>query len=175
MALPIFAGVATAVPIMASKKAENKRKQAAANSYSAKYPLLDNCAAMEASIENAVLESKRIDASPAETAGAKRIKKRNSNAIRSWLLVMRGHLKDLTCGINVASTVQPIVASENIMRSAVEPEMKREVLSDKVMATVQPDTNNGNIAAPTREKGVNWVLIGGAIVGGFLLFNYLKK
>jgi hypothetical protein len=175
MALPIFAGVATAVPIMTSKKAENKRKQAAANTYSAKYPLLDNCAAMEASIQNAVTESKNIDASPAETAGAKRIKKRVSNAIRSWLLVMREHLKDLQCGINVASTVQPMIASENVMRSAVEPEMKREVIANTVMANVQPDTNNGNIASPTREKGVNWVLIGGVVVGGFLLLKYLKK
>lgn len=177
MAVPLVAG---GVGLAASKRAENRRRQAAANAYSTKYPLLNDCPSMEASIQKAVLESKNIDASPAKTAGAKRVKKRNSDALRSWLLVMREHLRDLTCGINVASTS---VAAAPALPAASTPISATTATLQDTAPAVLPQTEVGNVpaesgenlAAPTKKKGVNWILIGGVAVGAFLLFKYMKK
>lgn len=164
MAVPLIVGVG------ASKRAENRRRQAASNAFSQKYPLLNDCASMEASIKNAVLESKNIDASPATTAGAKRIKKRNSDALRSWLLVMREHLRDLTCGINVASTNVATPPVSPAPAPVTEPAVLPQIQVGNAMAD-----SSENLAAPTKKKGVNWFLIGGLVVGAVVVFKMLKK
>jgi hypothetical protein len=128
-----------------SKRNENRRKQAASNVYSTKYPLLNECAPMEAAIESAKAELKIINAAPVNTSGAKRIKKRNSDTLKSWIPVMKAHLKDLTCGINVASTesVVPIVMPTNreVLKTEKAPqgsESTNEATNDENL----PDPNN---------------------------------
>jgi hypothetical protein len=153
-----------------SKRNENRRKQAASNTYSTKYPLLNECAPMEAAIESAKYELKIIDAAPVNTSGAKRIKKRNSDTLKSWIGVMKAHLKDLTCGINVASTesVAPIVMPQ--VREILKPE--------KVLQTTESTTeatNDENLPQPDDKKGINWLLIGGVLVGVFVIFKFMKN
>lgn len=193
MAVPVIVGVTL------SKRAANRRKQAAANVFSQKYPLLDDAGAMQNAIDAAVLELKNIDATPAKTAGAKRIKKRNSDALRQWIVVMNEHNKDLKSGINIASTqvaatVEPAVPASPAVPTATtiikeqETQPIQAVLPQvqtgsatqepKELSDVNTETdvkNTGNLAASTKQKGVNWLLIAGVGVAIFLGYKYFKK
>jgi hypothetical protein len=171
MGYPIVAGAAA---LGLSKRAENRRKQAAANQFSGKYPLLNDCPAMESSISTALGELKTIDATPAKTAAARRVKKRNSDTLRSWLLVMREHLKDLTCGINVASTSVAPVPAQAVSSAQISPILD---MGQAVPTVAQEEVaqESVNLAAPTKKKGVNWILIGGVAVAGYFIYKFLKK
>lgn len=165
------------VPTIVARKAEQKRKQAAANQFSSKYPLTDSCDEMKQYISDAEKELKIINVSPAQTAGAKRVRKRNMDALSSWITVMKNHLKDLTCGIAIASSqpagaapVAPVAVQSAAPAASIAP--AAPVAAAEVAAPAQ---SGENLAAPTREKGVNWLLIGGLAVGAFLLFKTLKK
>lgn len=67
------------------------------------------------------------------------------------------------------------------IKAPVEPTTKTMVIAEasqepNTAATVQQGLQNGeNLAAPTKQKGVNWILIGGLLVGGFLLFKLIKR
>ena len=159
------------VPTIVARKAEQKRKQAAANQFSSKYPLTDSCDEMKQYISDAEKELKIINVSPAQTAGAKRVRKRNMEALSSWITVMKNHLKDLTCGIAIASS-QPAGAAP-VAPVAVQSAAPAASLAP--ISSAAPAQSSENLAAPTREKGVNWLLIGGLAVGAFLLFKTLKK
>ena len=120
---------------------------------------------MKKSISEAQSELKMIDRSPAQTAGAKRVRKRNMDALGSWISVMKDHLKDLTCGIAVAAT-QPAAPAPTPAPTPAAP-----------VAEVTPAVaeTGENLAAGTKEKGVNWLLIGGLVVGGLVIYKLLKK
>lgn len=48
----------------------------------------------------------------------------------------------------------------------------------KSVSQITPETdvkNSGNLAASTKKKGVNWLVIGGVLIGGYYLYKYLKK
>lgn len=184
MAVPVIVGVAL------SKRAANRRKQAAANEFSQKYPLLDNASAMQGSIDAAVLELKNINATPAKTAGAKRVKKRNSDTLRKWIIIMNEHNKDLKSGINIASTqvaaqavpmaTTMVTAQETLPIQAVLPQVQTGSTTQepKELSDVNTETdvqNTGNLAASTKQKGVNWLLIAGVGVAIFLGYKYFKK
>lgn len=114
MAVPIVAG---GLGLGLSKRAEKRKKQAATNNFSKKYPLSDDCDDMELLIKNANQELLNIERRPARTAAAKRVKKRDSSALRSWVSIMKDHLKDLKCGINVSS-VEPAQRMEPVIPPA---------------------------------------------------------
>lgn len=78
---------------------EAQRKEATANEMSGKYPLTNDCNLMKSTIEAAKAELAQINASRPSTAGGKRIKSRQLDALRSWINEMQNFLKDLTCGI----------------------------------------------------------------------------
>jgi hypothetical protein len=78
---------------------EAQRKEATANEMAGKYPLSNDCDLMKSTIEAAKAELAQINASRPSTAGGKRIKSRQTNALRSWINEMQNFLKDLTCGI----------------------------------------------------------------------------
>lgn len=182
MAVPVIVGVAL------SKRASNRRKQAAANAYSQKYPLLDDAGAMQVAIDAAVLELKNIDATPAKTAGAKRVKKRNSDTLRKWIVIMNEHNKDLKSGMNVASTQVGSVAAITREALAVLPTETKVVEATEIVkdqpksgtdvSDITPETNvdnAGNIAASTKKKGVNWLLIAGIGIAVYFGYKYYKK
>lgn len=72
-------------------------------------------------------------------------------------------------------------ATGDEIKASVEPTMKTVVISEtsqepNTAETVVKSLQNGeNLAAPTKQKGVNWVLIGGIVVGSILLFKFLKR
>jgi hypothetical protein len=165
MILPIGVGIA------ASKKAENKRKQAAANEYSKKYPLVDNIDSMQASLEAAKLELKNLNNMATKTAGAKRVKARNSFALTEWTSVMNGHIKDLKSGMNVASTETAI--------PIVMPLSNKEIpIPERAPQSTESESqtlNDQNLSESDNKKGVNWLLIGGAALGVFVIYKLIKK
>jgi hypothetical protein len=163
MPAPIFLAVPTGVGIAVSKKAENKRRQAASNEYSKKYPLLDDVSSMEASLSAARLELKNLNNMAANTAGAKRVKARNSSTLSKWTLVMSSHIKDLKAGMNMASSqVYPAQKVEGEKSSELNP-------------VAPPQEEVLDMVGENPKKGVNWLLIGGVAVGAFVIYKLIKK
>jgi hypothetical protein len=127
---------------------EAQRKEAASNVMSGKYPLTNDCDLMKSTIEAAKAELAQINASRPSTAGGKRIKARNADALRVWINEMQNFLKDLTCGIvytpsgikvtPVASTpsqetptpvapaapAQPIIYTAEVVKNYEQPSIK---------------------------------------------------
>ncbi len=160
-----FLFIPAGIGIAVSKKAENKRRQAASNEYSKKYPLVDDLSSMEASLSAAKLELKNFNNMSANTAGAKRVKARNTNLLNKWTLIMSGHIKDLKAGMNMASSqVAPIPA-----QATVAPVVAQEE------ASAPAQTAGEEIEGETPKKAVNWLLIGGVSVGAFLIYKLIKK
>lgn len=92
---------------------EAQRKEAASNIMSGKYPLTNDCNLMKSTIEAAKAELAQINASRPSTAGGRRIKARNADALKVWINEMQNFLKDLTCGIVYTPEgikVSPVVA-----------------------------------------------------------------
>ena len=105
---------------------EAQRKEAASSSASAKYPLTNDCDLMKSTIEAAKAELAQINASRPSTAGGKRIKARNADALKVWINEMQNFLKDLTCGITytpdgIKVTPVPSVASSTPSQVAPTP------------------------------------------------------
>jgi hypothetical protein len=157
--------VPAGIGIAVSKKAENKRRQAASNEFSKRYPLLDDLGSMESSLASAKLELKKLNSMAANTAGAKRVKARNTDLLNKWTLVMSSHIKDLKAGMNMASSqVAPVPA-----QATVAPVVAQEE------APAPAQTAGEEISAEAPQKGVNWLLIGGVAVGAFLIYKLIKK
>lgn len=163
------------VGVAASKKAENKRRQAAANEFSRKYPLSDDYSAMVSTLEAAKAELQNIKKSTANNAGEKRVKSRNTLMLTKWIDVINGHVKDLKVGVNIASTNAPSPAlpsqqvSYSPTRGAAE-RVKEETSEPVVGATEGKQTTE---AAPKGKP--NWMMIGGVALGIFVVYKLLKK
>ena len=160
-----FLFIPAGIGIAVSKKAENKRRQAASNEFSKRYPLLDDLGSMESSLASAKLELKNFNNMSANTAGAKRVKARNTDLLNKWTLIMSGHIKDLKAGMNMASSqVAPIPAQATLAPVVAQEE-----------ASAPAQTAGEEIAGETPKKVVNWLLIGGVAVGAFLIYKLIKK
>lgn len=148
---------------------EAQRKEAAANEFSGKYPLTNDCGTLQSTIDAAKAELANINASRPSTAGGKRIKKRNADALGAWLNEMQNYLKDLTCGI-VGSAVQgqpttitptppvaPVVFTKEVIKQYVaptppQPSAPSPTLPSGESATTSP--NELNVAPPKVQTQV---------------------
>ena len=140
-----FLFIPAGIGIAVSKKAENKRRQAASNEYSKKYPLVDDLSSMEASLSAAKLELKNFNNMATNTAGAKRVKSRNTDLLNKWTLVMSSHIKDLKAGMNMASSqVAPIPSQKTVAPVVAQEE-----------ASAPAQTAGEEIAGETPKKAVN--------------------
>lgn len=167
----IFLAPTAGLTVAAKKRAENRRKQAAANEFSKRYPLVDDAATMQNYISAANAELKALKASAAETAGAKRVKKRNVEMLTKWVLVMKDHSKDLKAGIAMASTdMAPVPPMTEGATPATLVKNQPDVLPPAPPVEQEPTAE----AAPAK-KGTNWLLIGGAVVAVILVVKLLKK
>lgn len=160
-----FLFIPAGIGIAVSKKAENKRRQAASNEFSKRYPLLDDLGSMESSLASAKLELKNFNNMSANTAGAKRVKARNTDLLNKWTLIMSGHIKDLKAGMNMASSQVAPVPSQK-----VEGEKASEL-----NPVAPPQEEISDMAGETPKKAVNWLLIGVVAVGAFLIYKLIKK
>jgi hypothetical protein len=164
MPLPYF--VAGGIGLGISQRKRNKRTQAASNKFSQKYPLLEDCQSMEASIKNAKDELKSISAAPAKNRKSRLFKSADEMALMSWLNTMRMHLKDLKCGLNMSSSSNAVIPAQQTVQAApIQAEIKEQ----------PAPSESQNLASVTKKKGVNWLLIGGVAVAGIVVFKMLKK
>lgn len=164
-----FLLVPTGIGIAVSKKAENKRIQAAANEFSKRYPLVDDLGSMESALAAAKLELKNLNNMAANTAGARRVKNRNTAQLTKWTLVMSGHIKDLKAGMNVASSQSAPTPAQAEVVAAVAP-----VVAQQESAPVA-ESADGGMTAESTKKGVNWLLIGGVAIAAFAIYKLVKK
>jgi hypothetical protein len=116
---------------------EAQRKEAASNTMSGKYPLTNDCNLMKSTIEAAKAELAQINASRPSTAGGKRIKARNADALKVWINEMQNFLKDLTCGIVYTPEGIKItpVAAPAVMPSPTTPTAPTPVAQQPIIFT----------------------------------------
>jgi len=159
------------VGIAASKKAENKRRQAAANEFSKKYPLVDDYAELSSSLDLAKKELQFIKNSKPKSAGEKRVKARNTLMLTKWIDVMNGHAKDLRVGVNIASSQGSAPSATSAPASAPTAAPDMNTISEPVVGA-----SEGKQTPEAAPKGkTNWMLIGGIALGVFVVYKLLKK
>lgn len=168
MPVPIFLAPTALVGIGLSKKAENKRSQAAANEFSKKYPLVDDITTMESYLSAAKTELKSIASMSANTAAARRVKNRNGSQLTKWTLVMGSHIKDLKSGMNMASSQVAPIPAMALLSSKAPIEAQQEVVPDM-------QNEGSQMSADSTKKGVNLLFVGGLAVAVFLIYKMLKK
>ena len=135
---------------------EAQRKEATANEMAGKYPLSNDCDLMKSTIEAAQAELAQINASRPSTAGGKRIKSRQTNALRSWINEMKNFLKDLTCGIlytpkGMMLTSAPASTPSNPLSGLGPIEKKTAVEPDRPVLGYTPGGPRGDAETPAEE------------------------
>jgi hypothetical protein len=165
--LPILA-VPTGIGIIAKRK-QARKMQGARNAFSKKYPLLEDVSSMEASISNAEKELSAIKRAPTKNAAARRAQGLSVSALSAWIITMKDQLRDLKAEISVATTSSSIVPT--MPNTSAQPVQQAQV----PIVAGTPIQNGENLAAPTVKKGVNWLLIGGLVVGGYFVYKLMKK
>ena len=162
-----------------SKKAKAKRAQAAANKWSTQFPLVDDYASMQAMILRASAQLKTLSAQNVRGRASKTLKAEIAE-LSKWIGVMKSHLKDLKSGLDLASTnvkaapTPTAIAEAPLPMPAPEPVSTDVVPSSLVAAGENVAEAAENLAAPTK-KGTNWLLIGGLVLGAFVLVKAFKK
>lgn len=183
----IIAAPAAGLSLAAKRRAENRRKQAASNKYSQKYPLTEDSASISANISAAKAELAKIRRTPANTAGAKRVKQREDITLSKWISTMEAQRTDLKSGLNLASTVvtgapepqAPAIASVSAPRLPIMDEAAQSpvasVQTGVSAINAQESSDTGQPVAAADGKKTNWILIAGVAVGVLLLLNFMKK
>ena len=181
----IFAAPSVGAAAALRKKAENRRKQAASNKWSQKYPLVEDYGTLTSSIQAAKNELNVLNASPATTAGAKRVKKRETEQLAKWISVMLAHSKDLKAGLAPATSSgvpMPMPgypgnpANETpVLDGGTPTPLGGTPVSLGPSGATEDGQGAGDASAAPGQKKTNWLLIGGVAVGVILLLNFMKK
>jgi hypothetical protein len=111
-----IAGGLTLASIGLSKRAEGKRVSGADATYDKKYPLSNNCAELKIFVERAKLELAQLQSQSGGDRGAKRIRERNTAALKSRLVEIEKYYATLDC-VNQLAAIE-----ENLPQA--EPESK---------------------------------------------------
>lgn len=202
--IPIAAGGATIAAI--SKRKEARRRAAASNEFSRKYPLSDDPAEMAKLVAAAELELKTFKGLPAGNKAQRRVKTRNVETLQSWVNVMKEHNKDLMATNNpgtfmtaitekIVAPGQPSTVQATLTQSSGDyapPSGYSAPPTDRTVLPSSPSLSSGmnstpdagesagggqeeqSLAAGTK-KGVNWLLIGGVAIVGFIAYRMIKK
>ena len=106
------AGALTLGAFTISKRAEGKRVSAADATYDKKYPLSNNCAELKIFIERAKLELAQLQSQSGGDRGAKRIRERNTAALKSRLVEIEKYYATLDCVNQLASIEENLPQAE---------------------------------------------------------------
>jgi len=106
------AGALTLGAFTISKSAENKRKAGADATYDKKYPLSNNCAELKIFIERAKLELAQLQSQSGGDRGAKRIRERNTAALKSRLVEIEKYYATLDCVNQLAAIEENLPQAE---------------------------------------------------------------
>lgn len=153
---------------------EAHRIQDAANTFSSKYPLTNDCNLMTSTLQMARAELAQINASRPATPGGKRVKNRNADALNNWIKEMTAFNKDLVCGqayVPSAPQAPSVVAPAPILPSGQSatpqaPQLQEApiVFTKQVVGQYQQpsvkcadgtyDVANGDVAPCAKHGGV---------------------
>jgi hypothetical protein len=187
MAITIFGG-------------EAQRKAEASNTFAKKYPITTDVSAIQDNINKANVELVGLRNDQPRTAGGKRIRTRNINALTTWIMQMQNTINDLKSGMGTTSTNMTFAppSVENILRkteyskliptTTIETILKtpmyspvKESVKEVIAPTETPQLGaQGDYPPPQGAKGnsmLKLVVIGGSllVIGVVALMIFKKK
>ncbi len=168
----IFVAPTAGAAVLAGKRKQAKRAQAAANKWSGQFPLTDDRASMQQTLSSAELQLKTLRAQRPKAGGAFVKKwKADEAELAKWIGAIKGHIRGLKSGLDTSSTnipsmaaPQPVQAATPTMAPAPQPAEEQPLTTEAI------DAQSG--AAP---KKTNYLLYAGIAVGVILLARALKK
>lgn len=113
-----IAGALTFGGLIISNRAEKKRVAGADATYDKKYPLSNNCTELKIFVERAKLELVQLQSESGGDRGAKRVRERNTAALKSRLAEIEKYYATLDC-VNKLASIE-----ENLPQAEAEPESK---------------------------------------------------
>ena len=187
MAITIFGG-------------EAQRKAEATNTFAKKYPITSDISAIQDNINKANVELVGLRNDEPTTAGGKRIRTRNINALTSWIMQMQNTINDLKSGMGTKSTSMtfappsvatilrqtdyskliPTTSVETILRTPLYSPVK-DAVQEVITPTETPQLGaKGDYPPPQGVQGnsmLKWIVIGGSVlvIGVVALMIFKKK
>ena len=170
--LPLVLGGASISAI--SKRKQARKAQAAKNTFSQKYVLSEDINILENSISNADKDLALMKAAKPKNAAQRRAQNFSVAALSSWIIALKEQQRDLKAEIALQKNTPQLVSQ---VAGSVANQISLPIETPSQLATVANTTLEAgeNLAAPTVKKGVNWLLIGGVLLGGYFLVKTLKK
>jgi len=169
MPIPILLGVGG---VALAKRKQARRQQASKNAFSQKYPIVEDVAILESTIAKAEQELKALNVAPTKNASQRRAKALNVDVLGKWIITLKEELRDTKAELSMIASQTPSVAPTPTLPSTIEAtplaSNSTPIVAGEVVEVSQ------NLATPTK-KGVNWILIGGILVGGYLIYKISKK
>jgi len=187
MAITIFGG-------------EEQRKAEATNTFAKKYPITSDVSAIQDNINKANVELVGLRNEQPTTAGGKRIRTRNINALTSWIMQMQNTINDLKSGMGTNSSnmtfappsvatilrktdyskLIPTTSIETILRTPLYSPVT-DAVQEVITSTETPQLGaQGDYPPPQGAKGnsmLKLVVIGGSllVIGVVALMIFKKK
>jgi hypothetical protein len=187
MAITIFGG-------------EEQRKAEATNTFAKKYPITSDVSAIQDNINKANVELVGLRNEQPTTAGGKRIRTRNINALTSWIMQMQNTINDLKSGMGTNSSnmtfappsvatilrktdyskLIPTTSIETILRTPLYSPVT-DAVQEVITSTETPQFGaQGDYPPPQGAQGnkmLKFVVIGGSllVIGVVALMIFKKK
>jgi len=154
------------------KRKQTRRLEASKNAFSQKYPIVEDVAILESTIVKAEQELKALSVAPTKNASQRRIKTQTMDVLSKWIITLKDELRDTKAELSLIASQTPSVAPTPTLPTTTQATPlatnPTPIVAGEVVQVSQ------NLATPTK-KGVNWILIGGILVGGYLIYKISKK
>ena len=165
----IFFAPTAGAAVLASKRKQAKRAQAAANKWSGQFPLTDDRASMQQTLSAAELQLKTLRAQKPKGGINAKTWKADEAELARWIGAIKGHIRGLKSGLDTSSTNVPAPAlSQPAQAPTAAP--APQPAEQAPLTTEAIDKQSG--AAPNKP---NYLLYAGIAVGVILLARALKK
>lgn len=156
------------------KRKQTRRLEASKNAFSQKYPISEDVTILESTIAKAEQELKALGVAPTKNASQRRIKSQTMDVLTKWIITLKDELRDnkAELSLKASQTPQTQVAPTPSLPTTTQVSTPTSNMTP-IVAGEQVQVAE-NLATPTK-KGVNWILIGGILVGGYLIYKISKK
>lgn len=170
--LPLGLG-ATAISKIVKRKQERKTN-AAKNVFSQNFPLSEDIPTLENNIAKADADLKKLNAAPTKNAAQRKSKALNIRVLSDWIITLKEELRDNKAEAEIIRQAQAKAQAQNVAPSPINAITPILTPSQVPIVANQTLEVGQNMATPTK-KGVNWLLIAGVGVGGYILYQLLKN
>lgn len=175
----IFVAPTAGAAVLASKRKQAKRAQAAANKWSVQFPLTDDRASMQQTLTAADLQLKTLRAQRPKGSGATVKKWKSDEAeLTKWVSTVKGHIRGLSAGLDTSSTNLPgVPIKPAVLQTAVAtaPVMSLAPAPAPTTQAEQLTTETIDEQTGAAGKKPNYLLYAGIAVGVILLVRALNK